>query len=449
MGKWSFKTESKNLKKNGGRLSGLGKFQYFCLPPSLCKQSHVKKKLILSILLIFLSASLTSVFSQNKIVAVIGSSTAAGVGPSVSDSSWVRRLSNHYKSLGILDTIYNRAMGGYTSYKGMPTSYTPPPDRPAPDPERDITKAITLNPNVIIISFVSNGFDTYTIPEIKMTLFTMFDSATTRAGKVAFVTTTQPRTSFTPEGRLKLRKLKDSIISWFGNYAINFWNPIADSTDNSIAPQYRSAFDDIHLNDAGHRVLFEQVLAKNIFAQALVPVKLLQFKAVVDLGHVQLQWTAETADKLGKFFIQCSLDGVHFETIGSVKALTGKINYTFADPKKLRKQTFYRLEIQENDQKSYSKTLTVTERSAPVSLGKPFPVPAGDVLHFSLKCSQNVQAEFSIINVAGKEITSFYKLLDPAESILSFPISHLARGSYFIRMEYPGSTPLTQSFLKY
>src|SRR5688572_5827094 len=123
--------------------------------------------------------------SQQKVVAVIGSSTAAGTGASIPDSSWVRRLSNHYKTLGVLDTIYNRAKGGLNSYHGMPTSYTPPAGRPYPMPDSNITRAISFNPDVILITYVSNNFDTYSIEEIKATLFTMFDSATA-AGKVAF-----------------------------------------------------------------------------------------------------------------------------------------------------------------------------------------------------------------------------------------------------------------------
>ena len=45
-------------------------------------------------------------FAQTKKVAAMGSSTTAGQGASVSDSSWVRRFSAYYKKqLGVLDTI--------------------------------------------------------------------------------------------------------------------------------------------------------------------------------------------------------------------------------------------------------------------------------------------------------------------------------------------------------
>lgn len=215
--------------------------------------------------------------AQNRVLAILGSSTAAGAGPSSPDSSWARRLNHYYKLRGIIDTIYNHAVGGYNPYHAMPSHFVPPTGRPSPDLQNNITKAISRNPDIVIISFVSNNYDIYTIEEIKKTLFTLFDSVT-KAKKIAFVTTTQPRTSFSDEGRWRLRMLKDSIIEWFGNYSINFWNPIADSSNNIILPAYNSG-DDIHLNDAGHRILFEQIVAKNIFNFALVPVKPERFNA--------------------------------------------------------------------------------------------------------------------------------------------------------------------------
>ena len=38
-----------------------------------------------------------------------------------------------------------------------------------------------------------------------------------------------------------------------------------NNADNKILSQYAYAFDDIHLNNAGHAVLYRQVLAKDIF----------------------------------------------------------------------------------------------------------------------------------------------------------------------------------------
>lgn len=207
--------------------------------------------------------------AQNKVLAVLGSSTAAGVGASVPDSSWVRRLNYHYKyQLNQMDTVHNRAKSGKDPYFSMPTSYVPPINRPLPNPDSNITRVLQFNPDVVIVSFVSNNYDIYSFEEIKYTLSTIRDSANV-AGKVCFITTTQPRTGFPLAAREKLRDLKDSIIKWFGAFSINFFDPLVNPSDLTILPEYRYSRDQVHINDAGHRVLYEQVVAKDIFSAAL------------------------------------------------------------------------------------------------------------------------------------------------------------------------------------
>src|SRR5579872_6134446 len=93
-----------------------------------------------------------SAFSQSRkyVIAVIGSSTAQGVGADPIDSSWVNRTKSYYQSLGLIDTIYNIALGGQTTYGGMPSGFTPPAGRPAPDPATNVTKALSFHPDVVL-----------------------------------------------------------------------------------------------------------------------------------------------------------------------------------------------------------------------------------------------------------------------------------------------------------
>lgn len=122
-------------------------------------------------------------FSQHRI-AVIGSSTAAGVGASVKDSGWVRRFNYYYKyQLGIVDTTFQLAIGGYPVYKGMPTNYVPPPNREGPDPHHNVSKAVIglgdlpIPANgVVVINYPSNGYDYFSIGEIMFCLQTIYDS---------------------------------------------------------------------------------------------------------------------------------------------------------------------------------------------------------------------------------------------------------------------------------
>ena len=231
------------------------------------------KWLLSLFLLVFLA---NSVLSQGKRLVVLGSSTAAG-DPTPADpaKAWVSLLHQHYKSEGTIDSTFNLAIPGTNPYIAMPTGYVPPSGRSVPNPNANITKAIDTQANIVIVSFVSNNYQVggLSTQEIKTVLHTIKQTAND-AGIVCFITTTQPRTGFNEASRQRLEDLKDSIINWFGFYAINFFDPLVNPVDNTIKAEYQYSGDQIHINEAGHQILFEQVLAKNIVTAAL-PVRLL------------------------------------------------------------------------------------------------------------------------------------------------------------------------------
>ena len=213
-------------------------------------------------------------FGQSKVLAIIGSSTAAGTGASSPDSSYVGRLNYYYNNLGIQLTVHNLAVGGYNCFRGLPTSYINDPPPPpfelldVPYPNNNATKALSFAPDVVIVGYPSNFYQlpTWTVAKILEAHQIIYDSVVA-AGKICYITTPQPRqdggTFGTPELRQKLKDIRDAMMVRFGNYAIDFWTGIA-LPDNTINPIY-SAGDNIHLNNAGHKELFKRVRDKNIF----------------------------------------------------------------------------------------------------------------------------------------------------------------------------------------
>ena len=214
-------------------------------------------------------------FGQLKKMAAIGSSTTAGFVTSSPDSCWMGRFNSYYKcQLEVMDSCFNYGSAGLDIYAGMPTGFLTPRGRPIPDTTKNITCAVASlsaleNPEngVIIVNYPSNGYNLYTIAEIMDCLQLIYDSATAN-GNRCFITTTQPRTdSFfrRPALKRKLADIKDSILIRFGvAHTINFWDGMFNPADSSILAEY-SAGDGIHFNNAGHRVLFERILAKNVF----------------------------------------------------------------------------------------------------------------------------------------------------------------------------------------
>lgn len=205
--------------------------------------------------------------STFKIV-VLGSSTAAGSGPSTPDSTWVNRYRNHLQAINPANEVINLAVGGYNTYRIMPTGFAPPPSRPNPDIVRNITAALAELPDAIIVNMPSNDVaSNYTYTEQMFNLDTIVQIANAASVPI-WICTTQPRNFSISQAQLQW-DLKDSILAQFSPYAIDFWTGIA-TPSYFIDPNYDSG-DGIHLNDAGHNILEARVIAADILQNVYVP----------------------------------------------------------------------------------------------------------------------------------------------------------------------------------
>ncbi len=241
------------------------------------------KKTILSTLCILLvSCFITFAFAGTKIV-VLGSSTAAGAGVVDSNRAWVNQYRSYLQSLDPTNTVINLAKGGYTTCAIMPTG-TPAYDTGTnlleADTERNITKALSLSPNAIIINMptndVSNGIPVAT----QLAHFATVIDLARAAGIKVWITTSQPHNYgedydgpyseehqpdvWKQSARNQFKELSDSIKSIYKEFALDFYTPIATEDGYSfIRPEYNSG-DGVHLNDAAHDVLFNIVKDANI-----------------------------------------------------------------------------------------------------------------------------------------------------------------------------------------
>ena len=193
---------------------------------------------------------------------VLGSSTAAGVGPSSLDSAWVNRFRHYLFEKNTTIKVVNLAVGGYTTYDIMPTGFITPANRPTPKIANNISKAVTYNPEAIIINLPSNDVNMgYSITE----QLSNYDTILTlvKANNIpVWVSTTQPRNFSVAQIQLQI-EMRDSTFARFGDKSIDFWTDIADS-NGRINPDYNSG-DGIHLNAKAHAILFSRVKEAEIF----------------------------------------------------------------------------------------------------------------------------------------------------------------------------------------
>lgn len=199
----------------------------------------------------------------SKTIVVLGSSTAYGTGPSSIDSSWVRRYTAALKQIDPDFKVINLALGGYNTYKILPTGTVMPAGvSETIDVARNVTKALTYSPYAIIVNMPSNDALKYYTVEMQLANYEIIRKYANEQGANVWIATTQPR-NFTDPVQIKIQKdLAAATMEIYGDYAIDFWTGTARD-DGFILPAYNSG-DGVHLNNAGHRILFNAVMEKQI-----------------------------------------------------------------------------------------------------------------------------------------------------------------------------------------
>lgn len=404
-------------------------------------------------IVLFLSLELTGVAALcQKKISILGSSTAAGGGASVFDSSWAGRLQAGFrknKSDGIDTIVDDRAVAGYVTYQGLPTTYLVPDSRPSPDPYHNVTFVLNdvPRPDIVIINYPTNDIvNGYDPKEMMDNLRLMYQQLTSR-GITCFVATSQPRNgSMNDSTRTILRHLVDSVNNNFGYYAINFWEDlVAGDGTNRLRADLTP--DGVHPNDAGHRFLFERVQAKGLFVLlAPLPVVLSAFDASYLNHSVKISWSVAQQDPDTFFEVQRSADGISFHSIS--KNATGnlqKASYSWTDYAPLPQKNFYRLKINEQGRTIYSKIVAVNAIQG-FSISQLY--QNGSVLYILVNSNKQQKAEMTILNASGGTVKKQTVYLTCSNNSVRVAVFDLAAGNYFLTLNSDDGTTVARRFLK-
>jgi lysophospholipase L1-like esterase len=196
--------------------------------------------------------------TSQKVVVILGSSTAFGTGATPIDSSWVNLLNYKFKAEKKNIFIHNLALGGYTTYHIMPSNVTTPNGRPGIDVNRNIDKALSFKPDLIIINLPSNDI-TYGFTDIEILENYKIICNEIKRNNVEFlITSTQPRNFPEIQARERLAILNHVVKTGFPSNSIDFYDLLADPL---LKIKTELDFGDgIHLNNKGHKMIFEEFL---------------------------------------------------------------------------------------------------------------------------------------------------------------------------------------------
>jgi acyl-CoA thioesterase-1 len=389
--------------------------------------------------------------AQKKTIAVIGSSTAAGMGASPIDSSWVNLAKKYYQGLGQIDTIYNLAVSGTTTYTGMPTAFVHPNGRPASDPASNVTKALSFNPDLVFVNYPSNDIaDGYTVAEFMFNLRTIYNTVI-KAQKICYITTTQPRNSITADQQRQQKEVRDSVLAEFPLTSLNFYDPIVASDSLSINPKYN--FDGTHVNDAGHRLLFQAVKNTVLLSAAPLALSLIDFTADPEQNSVLLHWTIVNEPGSGSYYseVERSADGSSFTGLALESSkgagLAGSYSWTDLDP--LPGVGFYRLKMVEEGKESFSRTLRIAVGKRALTIGKVYTAGGNSDLLAEISMQKQGLILAAIFSTSGMPVRRQSYASSLPSTTISLPIATLAAGQYFLRITAAGGETATISFHKF
>jgi hypothetical protein len=388
--------------------------------------------------------------APKKSYVVMGSSTAAGAGASLLDSAWPYLLKKYYEDLGIVDTMHDIAWPGYTTYQGMPTG-SPYPDTLAPDANVNVTRALSFDPDVVIVSYPSNDLLLhYGMRAFMSNLHTIYDTVVAHH-KRCVVTSSQPRDDADSIGRVLLLAARDSILLEFPGNSVNFWDPVVSSDGSLSINPLDSAGDLVHYNNTGHRALFEAIKAFDIFGAVPLALSLISFTAALNGQSALLHWTAEEDAGPDDFIIQRSADGSSFSDLQQIKGIgKGQQNdYSWTDQTPLPGRNLYRLEMQDNGGEHYSKIVSLLRQEKGLNILKLYKPDGSRELMTEIAIDHDQPLTITITSATGVMVRQqYYAGVSPSLKI-SVPLTGLAAGQYFLTVRAADNEQVTRSFLTF
>jgi len=204
--------------------------------------------------------------NETPTIVILGSSSAKGKGASTSSKAWVELMKSKLKKDNKIVRVVNLSEGGYTTYHIMPDG-NKVANRPAPDKARNITKALSYKPFLIIINLPTKDVEKkYTDKEI-LNNYAKLRTLVVKENVNYLVTGTQPRNFTEKSQRTRLLELNEQMVSLDPAHIVDVLKKLSIQ---SFKIKKTYAFTDgIHPNDRGHAVINGYVFNAPLFKQLM------------------------------------------------------------------------------------------------------------------------------------------------------------------------------------
>jgi hypothetical protein len=171
------------------------------------------------------------------------------------------------------------------------------------------------------------------------------------------------------------------------------------------------------------------------FCQVLLPVKLLHFRGVKEVGYNMLYWQVANLHDAKAFEVQRSAAGGDFVSIGSVAA--GVSQYSFVDNTPLTPYSYYRLRIVEKDGHFFYSDIIVLG-AVSKTIFSVFPNPAHNYTTIICNSPKATTAYITVYGANGQLLFKQGITLQRGNNNFTANISNLGAGLYIISIDELG-----------
>ena len=181
-----------------------------------------------------------------------------------------------------------------------------------------------------------------------------------------------------------------------------------------------------------------------ITCTGFLPVKLINFKAVIEEEDVRLEWaTATEQDNLG-YDLERSADNRNWTAIGFVPGngtTAEKSEYTFTDDTPLAGVNYYRLKQMDFDGKHEYSPIVVADLKTNGLLFDIFPNPSsGGALSIRTVSQQEGAAQLELFNWSGYRVYKETQHLYKGTTVWPVSLANFPKGAYTARLQMPDGT---------
>ncbi|MFA9289397.1 MAG: fibronectin type III domain-containing protein [Weeksellaceae bacterium] len=223
--------------------------------------------------------------TAGKKIVVLGSSTAAGTGASPSSNSWVNLFAAYLEELNPANEVVNLAVGGYTTTSVLPVAS-------GGVVGHNIEEAIAQDPDGILVNLPSNDIGNNIFPTTTMANYATIVALADAQGIPIWISTSQPRNYGIQGQRDALVTVKNSTISTYPDTYLDFWTRIAVGPSDGFMVATYNQGDGIHLNNAGHRILYNRTVGSG-FVESLFPPVVSSVVATTANTSTDITWTTD------------------------------------------------------------------------------------------------------------------------------------------------------------